>query len=79
MLTQLSLLFKEPNLYKFSNKSGHNYSMTGIKAVLAEKIDWKKVLQKIQRECKIKDHYKTKLIVLEAKSLDNTSKNKSFA
>lgn len=74
MPTQLPSLFKEPNLCKFPNKSGHNRRMIGIEAALAEEANRERALRKIQRERKIKDRYKAELAALEAESPDNTPK-----
>lgn len=70
-------MFKKPNFYKFLNINSQNCRMTSTDTAFAKKTDWKKVLWKIQREDKIKDLYKAKLITFEAESLDNIAKNES--
>lgn len=73
---QLLPLFKEPNLRKFPNKSGHKHRMTGAEAALAEEADRERALQKIKRKREIKDRLEAELAALEAESPDNTPKNK---
>ncbi len=71
--------FRKPNLCKFPNKSGHNRSMTGTKAAFAAEADQERLSRKAVKQLEVTARYEAELAALEAKPLDHTPKNTSYA
>ena len=74
---QLPPSFKEPNLRKFPNKSGHNRRMTGTEAALAAEADQERLSRKAEKQLEITARYEAELAALEAEPLDHTPKSTS--